>query len=137
LETVIVYVRLVPGVTGSGVSVFVTLRFALAVPTVVTAVPLSLPVFGSAVAALTAAVFESTVPAATDEPTFTINVKTALPTANEAVLQAITPPLPIAGVVHDQPPGEESETNVVPAGRVSLSATVDATLGPAFATVIV
>jgi hypothetical protein len=39
--------------------------------------------------------------------------------------------------VHDQPPGDDSETNVVFAGSVSDVLAVDALLGPALFTVIV
>src|SRR5260221_2025725 len=64
LFTVIVYVRLVPAATGSGVSTLVTDRSAEAA-TVVVAAPLSLPGFGAWVADEAVAVFVSTVPAAT------------------------------------------------------------------------
>ena len=47
------------------------------------------------------------------------------------------PPAPTAGVVHDQPPGVESDTNVVDAGSVSVSTTDAAGSGPLLATVMV
>lgn len=59
---------LVPALTGSGVSTFVTDRSAIAA-TFVVAVALSLPGFGSAVAEVTVAVLLKTVPAPTDAPT--------------------------------------------------------------------
>jgi hypothetical protein len=69
--------------------------------------------------------------------TLTTSVKTALPGASVATVQEIAPFDPTAGVVHDQPPGDESDTNVVLAGRGSDNATVAALLGPALLTVIV
>jgi hypothetical protein len=48
------------------------------------------------------------------------------------------PPDPTAGMVQLQPPGDDdSETKVVPAGRVSVSDADAASLGPALVTVIV
>lgn len=125
-----------PAPTGSGLSVTVTDRSALAV-TVVVAVALLLPLFGSVVEDDTVAVFESTVPFATASPTLTTSVKTPLPAANDDAVQLIEPLAPTAGVVHDHPPGFDSDTKVVPAGKVSASAALVATLGPALPTVIV
>jgi hypothetical protein len=105
--------------------------------TVVVAVALPLPVFGSVVADEAVAVLESTVPAGTAAPTATVNVKTALPTPNDAFVHEIAPVAPTAGVVHDQPAGDESDTNVVSAGSVSASAAVLALLGPPLVTVMV
>src|SRR5437764_198181 len=68
--TPIVYVRSVPEVTGSGVSVLVTARSAVVVTVVVAAAEL-LPELGSAVDELAVAVLASTVPPATPVPTFT------------------------------------------------------------------
>src|SRR6266852_2662421 len=120
---VIVYVKFVPAVTGSGVSTFVNERSADAA-TVVVAVPLSLPGFGSLVADEAVAVLEMTVPAAVDGSAATVSVNTALPTARLGFEQETVPPAPTAGVVHDQPPGDDSATNVVPAGKVSDKDTV-------------
>ena len=136
LATVMVYVRLLPALTGSGVSTFVTDRLADA-PTVVVAVPLSFPGFGSEVAEETVAVLESTVPALTLGDTATVSVKTALPTPRLGFELETVPPAPTAGVVEDHPPGDERDTNVVPAGSVSVSDTVAALLGPALVTVMV
>ena len=93
-----------PAVTGSGVSTLVTERSA-EVATVVVAVALLLPELGSVVAAETVAVFEITVPAAVEASTWTVRVKTALPTANEALEQETVPPAPTAGLVQLQPAG--------------------------------
>ena len=78
-----------------------------------------------------------TVPAETEEATVTTRVKVAAPGARVAAEHETVPPAPIAGVVHDQPPGDDSETNVVPAGSVSESETDAALLGPALVTVMV
>ena len=67
----------------------------------------------------------------------TVRVKTALPTARLGFEQVTVPLVPTAGVVHDQPPGEESDTNVVPAGSGSERLTLAALLGPALVTVMV
>src|SRR6266852_4211141 len=107
-----------PAPTGSGVSTFVVDRSAT-VATVVVAVPLSLPGFGSVVADDAVAVLERTVPFATVGSTATVRVKTAPPIARLGCEQEIVPPAPTAGVVHDQPPGEDTDTNVVQAGKVS------------------
>ena len=125
-----------PAPTGSGLSVIVTERSALAV-TVVVAVALLLPAFESVVDDDTVAVFESTVPFCTARPTLTTSVKTPLPALNDVAVQLIEPLAPTAGVVHDHPPGLDNDTKVVPTGNVSASVTLAATLGPALATVIV
>ena len=122
--------------TGFGDAVFVVDKSA-APETVVVAVPVSLPGFGSVVADETVALFVMTVPEATEAPTFTTSVNTELPTANEPLLQLIAPVLPTPGLVQLQPLGETSEMKVVPAGSVSVRAAETATLGPALVTVIV
>src|SRR5215203_2734352 len=127
---------LTPPAVGSKASVLVTDRSADA-PTVVVAVPLSLPGVGSAVAEETVAVLLSTEPAAVPGATATVRVNTALPAGSEANEHDTVPPAPTAGVMHDQPPGDDSETNAVPAGSVSERLTVAALLGPALVTVIV
>ena len=80
---------------------------------------------------------ESTVPPVTEEPTLTTRVKTALPAASDGLEHETMPPAPTAGVVHDHPPGEASDTKVVPAGNVSESKAVAALLGPPLVTVMV
>jgi hypothetical protein len=99
------------------------------------AVPLSLPVFGSAVAEVIVAVLVMT-PVASGLA-LTTNVKTLLPTDMLAIVQVMVPVAPAAGVVHDQLPGGVSETKVVLAGTASLSESVAALLGPALLTVMV
>ena len=125
-----------PAFTGSGVSVFVIDRSADAA-TVVVEVALLLPGVASVVLDETVAVFESTVPLATPAPTLTTSVNAALPTAIDAFVQLTVPPAPTTGVVQLQPPGDDSETNVVPAGNVSETDVLAALLGPAFVAVIV
>lgn len=105
--------------------------------TVVVAVALSLPILGSGVVDDTVAVFESTVPAATDGSTATTKVNAAGPGANDAFEHDTVPLAPTAGVVQLQPPGDANDTKVVPAGKVSLNEAAAALLGPAFVTVIV
>src|SRR4029453_6828122 len=56
---------------------------------------------------------------------------------SDAIEQDTVPPAPTAGVVHDQPPGADNETNVVAAGKGSEIDTAAAALGPAVTTVIV
>jgi hypothetical protein len=84
----------------------------------------------------TVAVFEITVPMVTAGDTATVSVKAALPTPIDAFEHETVPPPPAAGVVQDQPPGADSETNVSPAGKVSESETEVALLGPALVTVM-
>jgi hypothetical protein len=104
----------------------------------VVAVPLSFPVSASDVAEEAVAVFERTVPAANDGSIATSRVKTPLLlTPSDDVEHDTVPLAPTAGVVQDQPPDEDSDTNVVPAGRVSERLTLDASLGPALVAVIV
>lgn len=125
-----------PGTTGSGVSSLVTDRSA-AVPTVVVAVPLWLPALGSEVVDEAVAVLLITLPAASDASTAVVRVNTALPTANAGLEQVTVPPVPIVGVVQLQPASAGSDTNVVPAGNVSLSETVEAESGPLLVAVMV
>ena len=105
--------------------------------TVVVAVALSSPGFPSADAEVAVAVFERTVPALTDGATATVNVNTELPTANDGFEHDTVPAAPTAGVVHDQPATAGKETNVDPAGSVSLHDAEVAASGPLFVTVIV
>jgi hypothetical protein len=137
LLTVMVYVMLFPGVTGSGESVFVTERSAAPVPTVVVSVSLSLPLFGSGVVDVIVAVLLRIVPPATDAFTLTVNVKTALPMVMFGFVHVIVPIPPTGGVVQVQPPGATIETKVVSAGTESVSERLVASLGPALFTVIV
>ena len=127
--------RFVPAVTGSGVSTFATDRSA-DVATLVVSVSLSLSAFES-VGDATVAVLLMIVPDAVDGSTATVSVKTALPGAKLAFEQETVPVAPTAGVVHDQPAGDESDTNVVFAGSVSDKLAVAALLGPGLLAVIV
>lgn len=104
--------------------------------TVVVAVALLLPGVGSVMTADTVAVLLSVLPVSA-KATATLSVKAALPTANEGVEHETVPPEAGAGVVHDQPPGEDSEANAVPAGSVSLQEAENAASGPLLVTVIV
>src|SRR5215212_7313750 len=120
-------------VTGSGVSIFVTARSAegtAAALTVVVAVAELFPGVGSAVTDTMVAVLVMMVPPATEPSTATTSVKTLLPVVTEAFVQVIVPVPPTAGVAHDQPAADASETNVVFAGTSSLSETVAAVSGP-------
>src|SRR5688572_7654928 len=126
-----------PGVTGSGESSFVTDMSADGAPTVVVATALSLPGFGSVVAEVTVAVLLITVASKVDAMTLTTSVNTALPMVMLGVLHEIAPVPPTEGVVHDQPAGDASETNVVLDGTLSLSDAEVALLGPALLTVMV
>ena len=125
-----------PAMTGSALSVTVTARSACAV-TVVVAVLELLAGVGSVEAELMVAVSLKTVPCATEFPTWTTNVKIEGPGARLVWVELTVPVPPTAGVVLDQPPGEVSETKVVPAGSVSFSATEAAELGPLLVTVTV
>jgi long-subunit acyl-CoA synthetase (AMP-forming) len=68
----------------------------------------------------------------------TVSVNVALAAfASVAMVQVIVPVPPTAGVVQLQPPGDESDVNVVFAGSVSVSETLCATFGPLLVTLIV
>src|SRR5919198_2645119 len=121
-----------PALTGSGLSVLVTARSAR-VWTVVVAVSLSLVDVGSVVVVEALAVFEMTVPAATLAATLTTRVNVCdAPAARLVLVQLTLPPAPTAGVVQLKlaPAPWVSETNVVPAGRVSVRLTDWASDGP-------
>ncbi len=105
--------------------------------TVVSAVALSLPGAGSAVVEVTVAVLLSTVPLATPAPTWTVTVKTALPTAKVAAEQETVPLAPTAGVVQLHPAGAETDWKVVPAGSGSSITALEASSGPLLLTVMV
>ena len=77
-----------------------------------------------------------TVPVRTPGPTLTVSVKTPDASgAREAIEHDTAPPAPTGGVVHAHPPGDASETNVVPAGNVSDMETVTAVDVPRFVAV--
>ena len=69
--------------------------------------------------------------------TLTTRVKEALaPAARLAMVQLTVPVPPTAGVEHDQPAAEVSDTNVALAGTTSVSVRLVAPDGPAFETPI-
>ena len=101
--------------------------------TFVFAVWLLLPGVGSVDAEETEAVLLTAAGAA---GAFTVSVNTAGPSGIEPSVQ-VTVPVPFTGgVVQLQPPGELSETKVVPAGVASVSVALMAGFGPLFVTVI-
>jgi hypothetical protein len=73
----------------------------------------------------------------TEGATATVKVKTALLMPSDEFEQDTVPTAPTAGVMHDQPAGDDNDTKVVPAGSVSDNETEAALLGPALVTVIV
>jgi hypothetical protein len=66
--------------------------------------------------------------------TVSVNVASA-PDASVGFVHVTDPVAPTAGVEHDHPNAELSETNVVPVGTASSSWTLSAASGPKFATV--
>jgi hypothetical protein len=120
-----------PAVTGSGVSAFVTCM-SEEVATVVVAVSLLFAPFGSVVAEVRVAVFESTVPPGTDGITVTTSVKKSTVTPKLVFVQETVPLAPTDGVVHDHGPVVERDTKVVPVGSVSEKLALAALLGPLF-----
>ena len=104
------------------------------------AVALLLARLGSVVAAVTLAVLLIVDPAGRLGETRTTTVKLAeAPEASAAIVPLIVPVPPTAGLVrlNDGPEVCVSETKVVLAGTTSERDAVWASLGPAFATVIV
>jgi hypothetical protein len=122
-----------------GGAVFVTARSAL-VTTVELTVDELFPAVVSGVPVMLA-VFEIVVPAAVDAGTLTVIANGVLAPAGMLVNVQVTVPdvAPGAGVVHENPEPEVGVklANAVPAGTLSVSTTLVATLGPAFVTVIV
>lgn len=127
--TVTVYVMLLPAVTGSGLSLFVTARSGPA--TVVDAEELLFDGFASAEVELPDAVFVIVVPTPAVAARTMENVALALALRVEMV-QEIVPVPPTAGLLHANagPLVCVSETNVVPGGSVSVSVTPCASLVP-------
>lgn len=88
--------------------------------------------------AATLAVLLIGVPAGVAGSTTTLRVKVATAeAASEGIEQVIVPLVPGVGVVHDQPPGETSDTNRSGAGRTSVIVTPGASLGPELVITIV
>src|SRR5438552_18122167 len=120
--------------------VFVTERSAPALTTVVVTVAELFPGTLSVVLLDVVAVLLIVVPFGVFAFTLTTRLKLAFaPAANGEIVQVTVPVPPSAGLVHekDGPAVCEIDTNVVFAGVASLSDTVWASLGPAFATLIV
>jgi hypothetical protein len=118
------------------VSVIVTDKSAEA--TVVLAVALSLPGLGSVVEDVTVAVFEITVPPATDALTLTTSGKVRLlPAVKVVIVQLMVPVPPTAGIIQVQPAGGVNEEKVVPEGNVSCMLTLLAFPGPLLVSVMV
>ena len=125
---------LAPAFTGSGESTFVTARSAWAVVVVLAVAKLSLA-SGSTMSELALAVFMIVEPLATDAATFTTSEKLdALELACDAFVHDTVPDAPTTGVVQLQPPGDASDTNVVFAGRLSVSVEFVAASGPLLVT---
>src|SRR5947209_10687824 len=127
--------------TGLGEPVFVIDRSALPVATVVVAVPVSLPEFGSTTMVeliLATAVLVRMVPWAVLGATWTMiwNVATA-PEANVAAVALTVPVPPAAGVdnVNAGPAVCDADTNVVFAGTASLKVMLRAVFGPVLVSV--
>ena len=95
---------------------------------------------GSVVPLVSVTVFEMVEPAAAAALTFTTTVNVDVAPAANVAMAAVTVPVPPTGGVVKVQAGPEfcsNETNVVFAGTVSLSVTLAAFAGPAFAIVIV
>ena len=125
---------MLPAITGPAAVVFVTDTSASAATLVVT-VWLLLARLGSKVAAITSAVLAIVDPAGVLGDTKTTTVKLAeTPEASVPIVALIVPVPPAVGLVRLNAGPElcASETNVVFAGTTSDSATVWASLGPAF-----
>ncbi len=104
-------------------------------PTVVVTLAVLLAAFESGVVELIVTVFVVCVPAAVPSGTLKVNWNVALaPALNEAIVQT-TGPVPLQ--LKAGPVVWLTETKVIPAGTVSVSVTVDAIDGPAFAAVTV
>ena len=132
--TVIVYAMFAPPATAAAAAVFVIARAAVATPVAV-AVEELFAGFASAVA-LTAAVLDTVAPMPLPAARTSVNVLEAAD-ASVAAEQVIVPVPPTAGVVQVKPAGAVSDWNVIPAGIVSVTCTVDAASGPLFVTTIV
>jgi len=108
------------------------------VATMAGAVAELLPLLGSGTALAALALLLIAVPGAVPGATVTLSVNGALLAAgSEAIEQVMVPLLPAAGVVHAHPAGQERDVNRSGAGRTSDIATLAASLGPLFVTVIV
>src|SRR5436305_1244261 len=131
---------LLPAMTGSGASVFVTARSILRMAFVMVASVLSLG-FGSAVVEAAVAVLVIVVLLGVEELTLTTMVKTAVsPLATEAFEKTTLPVPPTAGglgMVQPEPVVTTADTNVVFVGTASVTVTVCASDGPLLTKLIV
>ena len=127
-----------PGATWPGVLVLVSERSADVLTSVVCVAELFSELV-SLVVVVIDAVLVIVEPLVADGLTFTVSTKVwaAPPAASELRVLVIVPVPPAVGVVFDQPVGLTNDTNVVFAGIASLSETLCAAPGPAFATTIV
>ena len=116
-----VYVRLVFWSTGSGVAVF-TMDTSACVgdATTVEDVAELFAKLGSFAVGPMLPVLEMTVPGASVEVALTTSGKLAVPPTASGPVHVTVPPLPTAGVEHDQPEGVAKETKVEPAGMLSV-----------------
>src|SRR5438105_2232056 len=125
---------LLPAITGLGVFVLLVMLTSAWLLTVVMALAELLPGVGSVVAEAAVAVLVIVVPPAVLEFTLTTTVKESispLGTGDRAKTSVPVPPATTASF-RIQPTGKLAETNVVLAGTASLTATICASLGPAF-----
>jgi len=123
---------LLPAATDVGAAEFVVIRSAcVAVATTSAAVAVLFPAFGSVVEELTVTVSLIAVPAAVPAFTLTTKVIVALPTARLGFVQVRVPRTQV------HPAGPVSDCAVVFAGRVSVTVTLLAALGPGLVTTCV
>src|SRR5580658_56238 len=133
LNTVCVYVIVLPCVTGLGVPVLVTVKSQTMVTSVAVVVVLVFTTF-DAVTDEVAVI----VPAAIVGATFSTTIMSAaVPDAMLGSVQLTVPVAPTAGVVHVHPTGAETDANVVLLGVTSVKLAVVAAAGPLFVTVCV
>ena len=125
-----------PAVTGSGLSLFVTMRSGPA--TIVLADALLFAVFASVEDDVADAVLVIVVPTGALEATTMVNVAVD-PAPTVAAVHEMTPVPPTAGFVHVNggPLVCASDTNVVPTGTASVRVTPVASADPPFDTVTV
>src|SRR5262249_39886473 len=112
----------------------------IVVPMVVVTLDVLFAEFGSDVVAPIVAVFVVLVPAATPDGTLKTNGNVALaPAANVAIVQVMAPVPPAGGVMQEKtgPVCCDAEAKVMLGGTLSVSVTVVASDGPAFAAVTV
>jgi hypothetical protein len=123
---------LFPAATDVGAATFVVIRSAcVAVATTSAAVAVLFAEFGSVVEELTVTVSLMAVPAAVPAFTLTTKVIVALPTARLGFVQVSVPR------THVHPAGPVNDCAVVFAGKLSVTVTLLAALGPALFTTCV